>query len=41
MITDLKLRGEVEAKIKHLDSFRDELAASFARADRLRESLLT
>ncbi|MDT3442787.1 MULTISPECIES: MerR family transcriptional regulator [unclassified Pseudofrankia] len=35
----LKLRDQVEAKIKRLDSFRDELDAKIARSDRLRESL--
>ncbi|WP_241832399.1 MerR family transcriptional regulator [Pseudofrankia sp. EUN1h] len=37
----LKLRDQVEAKIKRLDSFRDELDAKIARGDRLRESLPT
>ncbi|ONH29161.1 MerR family transcriptional regulator [Pseudofrankia asymbiotica] len=35
----LKLRDQVEAKIKRLDSFRDELDAKIARSDRFRESL--
>jgi DNA-binding transcriptional MerR regulator len=35
----LKLRDQVEAKIKRLDSFRDELDAKIARSDRVRETL--
>jgi len=37
----LKVRDQVEAKIKRLDSFRDELDAKIARSDRLREGLPT